>query len=145
MFLYCKKCGLIRNSRNLNQKCDVCETDMSPVPSEYLTSTGLMFLCQEKRLEFEKVIKQNPDYDCQTAENKNRIINEKEKIRLANIEEKVQAYNQNKVKITCPVCHSEMLEKISNVGKVVKVGVFGILGAGDIGKKYKCNSCGHKF
>ena len=45
----------------------------------------------------------------------------------------------------CPVCHSTNLSKISNVGKVAKVGAFGILGAGDIGKTWKCNSCGSKF
>lgn len=45
----------------------------------------------------------------------------------------------------CPICGSADLKKLSAVGKAVKIGFFGIFGAGDIGKTYKCNNCGSKF
>lgn len=45
----------------------------------------------------------------------------------------------------CPICQSTNLSKISNVKKATKVGLFGLLGAGDIGKTWKCNSCGSRF
>lgn len=45
----------------------------------------------------------------------------------------------------CPICGSTNLSKLSNVGKAAKIGLFGILGAGDLGKTWKCNNCGSKF
>lgn len=45
----------------------------------------------------------------------------------------------------CPVCGSKDLKRITVVGKVAKVKMFGLLGAGDLGKTYKCNNCGMKF
>ena len=34
---------------------------------------------------------------------------------------------------------------LKNVGKIVKVSTLGILGAGDLGKTWKCEACGCKF
>lgn len=45
----------------------------------------------------------------------------------------------------CPICGSTNLKKLSVFGKVAKVKMFGIFGAGDLGKTYKCESCGVKF
>lgn len=45
----------------------------------------------------------------------------------------------------CPVCGSTKLTRISTVSKAAKIYAFGIYGAGDIGKIYKCNNCGVKF
>lgn len=45
----------------------------------------------------------------------------------------------------CPFCSSTDLSKISNLGKAVKLHLFGLLGADDLGKTYKCNNCGGKF
>ena len=47
--------------------------------------------------------------------------------------------------MSCPVCGSKNVQKISIVGKYAKIGVFGILGADDLGKRWKCNVCGSKF
>lgn len=145
MFVYCKKCGTICSSTKHQGVCDVCDSDMFDVPREYLTASGLMFVSQEKRKEFENVIRQNDDYDEEIAKNREIIVKEKEAIRAAEIAEKIDSYNKTRMRAQCPVCHSTSLDKISNVGKVVKVGVFGILGAGDIGKKYKCKACGYRF
>lgn len=45
----------------------------------------------------------------------------------------------------CPICGSTRLTKISTLTKAAKISAFGIYGAGDIGKTYKCNNCGAKF
>lgn len=145
MFVFCKRCGLIINTKKVNKKCDACDTQMQPIPTEYLSSSGMMFISQDKKKEFEELIKQGKEFDETSYENREKIIKEKELKHREEILEKVDNYNRTRTKIECPVCHSEALEKISNVGKVVKVGVFGILGAGDIGKKYKCKSCGYRF
>jgi len=145
MFVYCKKCGLITKQKQAQETCPACEISMDVVPSEYLTATGTMFASQESRKAFEELIKQNEEFDPQASLKRDNIINQKEIERKAEIEEKVAEYNQTRFKFTCPVCHSENLSKISNVGKFVKVSALGILGAGDIGKKYKCNACGYRF
>lgn len=45
----------------------------------------------------------------------------------------------------CPICQSTNLTKISSTSKAVKIATFGLLGAGDVGKTWKCNNCGSKF
>ena len=145
MFLYCKKCALIKKKTKEKDLCPACNISMSVVPSEYLSDSGNMFISQKSRIEFEETIKKGENFDPDANLSRDDIINQREQERQAEIEKKVSEYNKNRLKITCPLCHSENLSEISNLGKVVKVGVFGILGAGDIGKKYNCNSCGYKF
>ena len=145
MFVYCKKCGLIVKQKSENDVCPACEIAMEVVPSAYLSPTGMMFGSQELRKEFEELIRQNEEFDSQASLQRDDIISTKETEHKAEVDRKVAEYNQNRFKFTCPICHSERLSKISNLGKVVKVGAFGILGAGDIGKKYRCNSCGYRF
>lgn len=45
----------------------------------------------------------------------------------------------------CPICGSTNLTKLSAGRKLAKVSLLGIFGAGDIGKAWKCNSCGCRF
>ena len=45
----------------------------------------------------------------------------------------------------CPICQSTNLSKISTTHKAGKIALFGIFGAGDISKTWKCNNCGSKF
>ena len=52
---------------------------------------------------------------------------------------------QEQFHLTCPVCGSHSVQKISTVGKYAKIGAFGILGADDLGKRWKCKVCGAKF
>ena len=145
MFVYCKRCGLITKQKNPDQLCPACMVKMDVVPSEYLTQTGTMFASHALRNEFEEKIKQGEEFDVNASLERDDIIKRIENERKLKIEEKVEEYNKNRIKYTCPVCHSENISKISNVGKFVKVSAFGVLGAGDIGKKYRCNSCGYKF
>lgn len=145
MFVYCRKCGLIKKQNQDNELCPACEIPMNFVPSEYLTKSRMMFISQTLRDEFEASIRQSEDFDVQASLERNSIITQNEAIKKAEIDKKVAEYNQNRVKFTCPICHSENICKISNIGKFVKVSALGILGAGDIGKKYKCNACGYRF
>ena len=144
MFLYCKKCGLITRA-DKSQACPACEIAMSSVPQEYLTSSGLMFVSQNAKKEFEEVIKNSEDFDAQAFAMRESIIAKKKELADSELQEKVSEYQQSAPKARCPVCQSQALTKISNLGKVVKVSAFGILGAGDIGKTYKCGNCGYKF
>lgn len=145
MFMYCKCCGFIKNVKTKESKCPACEKALEAVPQKYLTGSGMMFASQTLRKEFEDAIKLNPEYDENANLQSAGIIDEKEKIHNEELQKKVEEYKSGRIQKYCPVCHSTMLSKISNVGKVVKVGAFGILGAGDIGKTWKCNSCGLKF
>lgn len=145
MFMYCKKCGLILNVKSTHSVCPACEITLESVPSEYLTSTGFMFSSQSARKEFENAIKASDDFDESAYEQRDSIIAQKEEAHKKDVAEKVEQYKSTRPQKTCPICQSTSISKISNVGKIVKVGAFGILGAGDIGKTWKCNSCGCKF
>ena len=145
MLTYCRKCALIINNKQEESKCKACDIPMEAVPKEYLTSSGLMFLSQDARKEFENMIKNNEEFDNDANLNRDAVIASKEAEHKAEVEKKVAEYNQTRFKRQCPVCHSEQISKISNVGKFVKVSAFGILGAGDIGKQYKFNSCGYRY
>lgn len=92
---------------------------MTAVPKEYLSKSGFMFASQEKRKEFESVIKNGEDYDEMSNLERDAILKEKNAEHEMEIARKVNEYNNNRMKFQCPICHSEMLEKISNVGKVV--------------------------
>lgn len=145
MFVYCEKCALITKQKQVQQLCPACELLMKEVPQKYLTSSGNMFASQALKKEFEESVKQTEVYDSNANLERDEIIDRLESEHKAKVEEKVSAYNQSRVRLTCPNCHSHNISKISNVGKIVKVGAFGILGAGDIGKKYKCDACGYKY
>lgn len=45
----------------------------------------------------------------------------------------------------CPICGSTYLRKVTATRKILKVGFFGRLGTGDLGKTYQCCKCGAKF
>ena len=146
MFMYCEKCAYIGNEKDSKTaRCRVCESKLLPVPEEYLTQSGFMFTNQEAKEKLEDTIKQNPNFDSNIYSNRNEILKAKEEKRNEEIQAMGDDYHNNTLKVTCPICKSNSVDKISNVGKVVKVGVFGILGAGDIGKTYKCKACGYRF
>lgn len=145
MFMYCARCALIKNMKTQTASCPACDIAMKPVPGEYLTKTGLMFTSQSIRSEFEEIIKNSPEYDEDANMQSENIITQKEEAHKKEVEQRVQEYKDAKPQMECPVCHSTSLVKISNAGKVAKVWAFGLLGAGDLGKTWKCQACGSKF
>lgn len=59
---------------------------------------------------------------------------------------KIQEFQTQQQNIPkCPICQSTNLSKITNTRKAGKIVLFGIFGAGDLGKTWKCNNCGSKF
>ena len=63
MFMYCARCGLIKNIKTESALCPACDISLKPVPGEFLTKTGLMFLSQSARTEFENKIRESAEFD----------------------------------------------------------------------------------
>ncbi|MBR3994251.1 MAG: hypothetical protein IKI97_03120 [Clostridia bacterium] len=146
MLMYCEKCAYIGKEKNPKKAlCPACETTLLPIPDEYLTPNGFMFVNPESKKKFESEIRQRTNYNANAGNSRDEIIQEKERKRSEEVQAMVDEYKNNSFRASCPICKSHKIDKISNIGKVVKVGVFGILGAGDLGKTYKCTACGYKF
>lgn len=148
MFYYCEKCANIKNislKDNKDVQCDLCGTAMHPVPKEYLMSNGSFFKSQAIREQFIASIKEKDSYDADLGDQKaelQKIKEQREQEHISAINKKME---QEQFKMTCPICGSQSVQKISAIGKYAKVGLFGILGAGDLGKTWKCQVCGCKF
>ena len=148
MFYYCEKCANIKNislKDNKDVQCDLCGTAMNPVPKEYLMSNGCFFKSQVIREQFIASIKEKDSYDADLGDQKaelQKIKEQREQEHISAINKKME---QEQFKMTCPICGSQSVQKISAIGKYAKVGLFGILGAGDLGKTWKCQVCGCKF
>lgn len=148
MFYYCAKCGNIKKvtlKGNEGVSCEVCGTPMQPVPAEYLMPNGNFFKSQDARQNFISAIQSSDTYDPEIGGKKEEVKREIEEEKQQRIQEMNQKMEQEKFHLTCPVCGSHSVQKISTVGKYAKIGAFGILGADDLGKRWKCKVCGAKF
>lgn len=144
MFYYCPQCGLISSSPAKN--CPVCDYSLKTVPVTYLSASGNMFCSSDARNAFiQEVIEAGSEYQPDLAQQRNAILEEKKKSREKVVEELAAEYRETKPTHRCPVCSSQNLTKISNAGKVAKIALIGVWGAGDLGKQWRCNSCGYKF
>lgn len=145
MFVYCAKCGQIEK-QSKNTVCAICKTELQSVPNKYLSASGNLFLSQQSREQFIKeVIEADIQYDKDLAQQRDAIAQNNAQKHAQEVEQKVKSYNDSKPAHRCPVCGSTNLSAISTVGKVAKISLLGVWGAGDLGKKRYCNSCGHKF
>lgn len=148
MFYYCAKCGNIKKvtlKGNEGVSCEVCGTPMQPVPAEYLMPNGTFFKSQDARQNFISAIQSSDTYDPEIGGKKEEVKREIEEEKQQRIQEMNQKMEQEQFHLTCPVCGSHSVQKISTVGKYAKIGAFGILGADDLGKRWKCKVCGAKF
>ena len=147
MFYYCAKCANIKKVTKGNDTvpCEVCGTSMQPVPAEYLMPNGNFFKSQDARQNFISAIQSSDTYDPEIGGKKEEVKREIEEEKQQRIQEMNQKMEQEKFHLTCPVCGSHSVQKISTVGKYAKIGAFGILGADDLGKRWKCKVCGAKF
>lgn len=145
MFYYCEKCGDIKKLSNDNASCEICGTLMKPVPTEYLMPNGNFFKSQDARQSFISAIQLSDTYDPEIGGKKEEVKHEIEEEKQQRIQEMNQKMEQEQFHLTCPVCGSHSVQKISTVGKYAKIGAFGILGADDLGKRWKCKVCGAKF
>ena len=145
MFIYCPKCGMIKKQAEA-ASCPVCGMEQLIVPEKYLSKSGNLFASQEKRSEFIKeVIENGAEYDAELAGQRDEILRQQQQKHEQDVAEKVEQYKATQPVHRCPVCGSTNLSAISTVGKVVKISLLGVWGAGDLGKRRHCNSCGHKF
>ena len=147
MFYYCAKCANIKKFTKWNstETCEVCGTPMQSVPAEYLMPNGNFFKSQDARQNFISAIQSSDTYDPEIGGKKEEVKREIEKEKQQRIQEMNQKMEQEQFHLTCPVCGSHSVQKISTVGKYAKIGAFGILGADDLGKRWKCKVCGAKF
>ena len=148
MFYYCAKCGNIKKvtlKGNEGVSCEVCGTPMQPVPAEYLMPNGNFFKSQDARQNFISAIQSSDTYDPEIGGKREEVKREIEEEKQQRIQEMNQKMEQEQFHLTCPVCGSHSVQKISTVGKYAKIGAFGILGADDLGKRWKCKVCGAKF
>ena len=144
MFHYCPHCGLISGS--VDDECPVCEYTMEPVPAKYLSAGGNLFASQAARNDFlQQVVEKNTVFVPELAAGRDDILIAKKEQRQAEVQNMVEEYLQKRPTHRCPVCSSQNLSRISNAGKVAKIALIGVWGAGDLGKQWRCNSCGHKF
>lgn len=145
MFVYCAKCGHIEKQAQ-STHCKVCEIELQKVPAKYLTASGNLFLSQDVRTCFiQEVIETGCMYDPNLAKQHDNIIQQQVHNHEETVAQKVRDYNASMPVHRCPVCGSTKLSAISTVGKIAKISFLGVWGAGDLGKKRYCNSCGHKF
>lgn len=148
VFYYCAKCANIENIKEPTvngQFCSICGNEVEPVPSDYLMSNGMYFKSQACREEFISKVKASDIYDETIGSMKNEIKQQKATEQQQSIDEMNQRMRESQFKMTCPICGSNSIQKISTVGKYAKVYAFGLLGADSLGKRWKCNVCGTKF
>lgn len=73
------------------------------------------------------------------------VPTEEEERQYAAALERLRISREEKPVPKCPICGSTSLTKLTAGKKLAKVSLLGIFGAGDIGKAWKCNSCGCRF
>lgn len=144
MFVYCPRCGYIFK-RTKEACCPVCEGELAEVPLKYLSANKSFFASQAARQMLAAEIAADPGYDETLAAGREAILMEKEQQHQKDVAQKTAEYKANAPVCKCPVCGSANLSAISNVGKVVKISLLGVWGAGDLGKKRRCETCGHRF
>ena len=138
---YCPKCGEIAlTSMRPNEKCLYCGTILQD--TEYICYDVIdhgNLKPEIRKAIFEKYIKNSPSYSEEAVKDRE----EKESRERLNLPSSYKPKEGNTPK--CPICQSTNLSKITNTRKAGKIALFGIFGAGDLGKTWKCNNCGSKF
>ena len=135
----CKRCGHIEMwQKELIPVCEYCNSEL--VDTEYILQDVLEhgeIKPEIRKTIFEKYIKNSPLYSEEAVKNRE----EKESWQMISLPSSYKSKNIPK----CPTCGSTNICKITNTHKAGKIALFGIFGAGDLGKTWKCNNCGSKF
>ena len=162
--LFCNKCGAVSCSNTIGDLCSSCLKGN-------LIGTTINF--SKAYAEVIEEYKKNHNGDYPSIEESDEMLREKyfygkldsDVTKAATAERKywespegVEQRNkitdrwyakQNAQKFStgpkCPICGSTNLKKITGTRKAMKIGMFGLFGAGDLGKTYQCGQCGAKF
>ena len=163
--LFCNKCGKVRMSsvNKIGDQCLTCETGT-------FIGTGINYSVADAEVTKEYKEAHNGDYP--SIKESDEMLREKyfygkldkdvdcfavDKREYRESPEGVEEQNQQTRKWMrsqqngnvgvpkCPICGSTNLNKITATRKILKVGLFGRLGTGDLGKTYQCGQCGAKF
>lgn len=163
--LFCNNCGKVSMSsvNKIGDKCLTCETGI-------FMGTGIDYdiVRSEVREEYKKA--HNDDYPSLKVSNE--MLRKKyfygkldgssssiavDKREYSESPEGIEEQNNQTLKWMrsqqngnvgvpkCPICGSTYLRKVTATRKILKVGLFGRLGTGDLGKTYQCCKCGAKF
>lgn len=162
--LFCNKCGAVSCSNTIGDLCSSCLKGN-------LIGTTINF--SKAYAEVVEEYKKNHNGDYPSIEESDEMLREKyfynkldnevdysavKKRKYSESPEGVEEQNritdrwyakQNAQKFStgpkCPICGSTNLKKITGTRKAMKIGLFGLFGAGDLGKTYQCGQCGAKF
>lgn len=163
--LFCNNCGKVRISSvgKIGDKCLTCETGTfigtgidysiadAEVTEEYKKAHNgdypSLKVTDEMLREEYFYGKLDKDVDC-FAVDKREYSESPEGIEEQNQQTRKWMRSQQNSNVgvpKCPICGSTNLNKITATRKILKVGLFGRLGTGDLGKTYQCGQCGAKF
>lgn len=145
--MFCDKCGGVSTSNQSGDKCYLCKkghffdsgldyyeaTDI--VEKDYHVALGDYSLEQT-----DEFLRKRFFYNSSFNNTTQKAVDSRNASELA-YRQKKQDNNTPK----CPVCGSTYLRKVTATRKILKVGLFGRLGTGDLGKTYQCCKCGAKF
>lgn len=162
--LFCNKCGAVSCSNTIGDLCSSCLKGN-------LIGTTINF--SKAYAEVVEEYKKNHNGDYPSIEESDEMLREKyfynkldnevdysavKKRKYSESPEGIEEQNritdrwyakQNAQKFStgpkCPICGSTNLKKITGTRKAMKIGLFGLFGAGDLGKTYQCGQCGAKF
>ena len=162
--LFCNKCGAVSCSNTIGDLCSSCLKGN-------LIGTTINF--SKAYAEVVEEYKKTHNGDYPSIEESDEMLREKyfynkldnevdysavKKRKYSESPEGVEEQNritdrwyakQNAQKFStgpkCPICGSTNLKKITGTRKAMKIGLFGLFGAGDLGKTYQCGQCGAKF
>lgn len=150
----CPQCGSELTPDEIKfKKCLICKTSLKDqyIKPEYIEIEPNEYLDMEGKVTKQKAeLRKCPRCD-QVYNWYNEFYCPKCHVRLVPLPVKDETLTlsniySTKPSVKCPICGSYNVAKISFLGRVFKVSLFGTIGAlDDAGKTYKCNECGCKF
>lgn len=157
--VFCDKCGFMTSAFSKGQKCFKCcgghfvgtGVDEFEAENEIIKEYFDVHGEQPTPDKVEELIKQKYIYGKLDADLSGESIKRRQEFDTSEHQEKLkqiakftsQKSSENIPK--CPICGSTNLKKITGTRKAMKIGLFGLFGAGDLGKTYQCGQCGAKF
>lgn len=162
--IFCNKCGNVGCNQEIGSRCWQCDDGVfiaanidseianAKVDEEYKKTHNGDYPSIEESDEMlrEKYFYGKLDSEVsKVAVEKRKYWESPEGVEQRNKEMDQWYAKQNAQKFStgpkCPICGSTNLKKITGTRKAMKIGLFGLFGAGDLGKTYQCCKCGARF